>query len=127
MKPGLIFLLTGILAAGVGLSGCASQPKVTRTDVQKTIDLSGRWNDTDSRLVAEEMINDCLKRPWLNKFQENNSTDPVVIVGMVKNRTSEHINSELFVKNLERSLLNSSNATGMIKVFQTKMIWNGNH
>jgi hypothetical protein len=41
--------------------GCAG-PKVKRTEVDETIDLSGRWNDTDSRLVAEEMIQDCLSR-----------------------------------------------------------------
>ena len=34
--------------------GCARQVK--RLDENTTIDLSGRWNDTDSRLVAEEMV-----------------------------------------------------------------------
>ena len=47
------------------IAGCASTPTVERKEVDTTIDLSGRWNDTDSRLVSEEMIQDCLNRPWL--------------------------------------------------------------
>ena len=106
MRREIIFL-TGILVAAAGLSGCASQPKVTRTDVGKTIDLSGRWNDTDSRLVAEEMIKDCLDRSWFNIFQGRNNRQPVVIVGTVMNRSSEHINSQVFIEDLEKNLLNS--------------------
>ena len=50
------------------LISCAG-PSVKRTEVDETIDLSGRWNDTDSRLVSEEMIEDCLNRPWLQSYQ----------------------------------------------------------
>jgi len=103
----MIIFGTGIFVASASLSGCASQPKVTRTEVKKTIDLSGRWNDTDSRLVAEEMIKDCLDRSWFNTFYQKNNRQPVVIVGTVMNRSSEHINSQLFIENLEKDLLNS--------------------
>ena len=89
------------------IAGCSSNPKVTRTQVDKTIDLSGRWNDTDSRMVAEDMIQDCLNRSWLNTFNEKNKKDPVLIVGTIVNRSTEHINSQFFVKDLERNLLNS--------------------
>jgi hypothetical protein len=37
------------------LLGACAGPSVKRTEVDEVIDLSGRWNDTDSRLVAEEM------------------------------------------------------------------------
>jgi uncharacterized protein YceK len=37
-----------VLAVGLLLAGCASV-KVDRLDVDETVDLSGRWNDTDSR------------------------------------------------------------------------------
>lgn len=81
---------------------------VTRTAADTTIDLSGRWNDTDSRLVAEEMIQDCLLRPWLINFKtQNNSKAPTVIVGSVKNKSYEHIAVQTFVKDLERALINS--------------------
>ncbi|MBI4846776.1 MAG: penicillin-binding protein activator LpoB [Candidatus Omnitrophica bacterium] len=98
-----------LIGAGVCLFfiyGCAGT-KVSRTAVDKTIDLSGRWNDSDSRFVAEEMIKDCLSRAWVNKFEEKNKREPVVIVGTVTNRSHEHINSAVFIKDLEKSLVNS--------------------
>ncbi len=101
----LIFVMAAIICLGI-IVGCASV-KVQRTNVAKTIDLSGRWNDSDSRLVAEEMIKDCLARPWVNEFNIKNSRIPVVIVGTVVNRSSEHIDSAVFTVDLEKELLNS--------------------
>jgi uncharacterized protein (TIGR02722 family) len=90
------------------IMGCATAPKVERMESDTTVDVSGYWNDTDSRLVAEEMIADCLGRPWLEVYMsQNNRKMPAVIVGSVKNRTDEHINVRTFVKNLERALINS--------------------
>ena len=105
----LIKYVGSVLCVAAALTlGCAAGPQVRRTDVEETIDLSGRWNDTDSRLVAEEMIADCLNRPWLIKFKaEHGGTTPVVIVGTILNRSHEHINTQVFVKNLERALINS--------------------
>lgn len=88
------------------MSGCATT--VARVDTNETIDLSGRWNDTDSRLVSEEMIGDALARPWLKKFiKKHKGNSPTVIVGTVKNRSHEHINVQTFVKDLERAMINS--------------------
>jgi len=98
-------ILSGVLVM-IALAGCAS-PRVTRLPTEKVVDLSGRWNDTDSRLVAEEMIKDCLARPWINTFNERYHRDPVVIVGTVVNRSHEHIDSQLFTKDLEKNVLNS--------------------
>lgn len=92
------------------LAGCGTAPKVTRTDVDETIDLSGNWNDTDSRLTAEEMVRDCLARPWLDEFVSAKKEKPRVIVGTVLNKSSEHITTETFVKDLEREVLNSGRA-----------------
>jgi penicillin-binding protein activator len=101
----LIFVIISIIFLG---SGCATGPKIERVGSDTTVDVSGRWNDTDSRLVAQEMINDCLSRSWVDRFQaRNNQHIPSVIVGSVRNRSHEHINVQTFVKNLERSLINS--------------------
>ncbi len=95
-----------VIFAVLVLTGCATSVK--RVDTKEVIDLSGRWNDTDSRLVSEEMINDVLSRPWLRKFmRDHNGNLPVVIVGTVRNRSHEHINVQTFVKDLERALINS--------------------
>jgi len=100
-----LVLVLGLL---VILAGCASTPKVERTAVDTTIDVSGRWNDADSRMVSEEMIRDCLDRPWLEIFRDTHGGKrPTVIVGRVRNRSHEHINVQTFVKDLERALINS--------------------
>jgi uncharacterized protein (TIGR02722 family) len=82
-------------------------PKVTRTEVDEQIDLSGNWNDTDSRLVSEEMVKDALSRPWVDEFLMAKKEKPRVIVGTVLNKSHEHINTETFVKDLEREVTNS--------------------
>jgi uncharacterized protein (TIGR02722 family) len=105
----MIHPMRAFVALGVAglLSACATTPKVTRVDAGETIDLSGNWNDTDSRQVAEAMVKDSLARPWLSDFQSEKNTKPRVIVGLVGNKSSEHISTETFVKDLERELTNS--------------------
>ncbi len=85
---------------------CATK-KIKRIDVEETIDLSGRWNDTDSRLVSEAMIKDCLNHPWITEFTTKNGRKPVVIVGSIRNKTTEHIATGTFIKDLERAFINS--------------------
>ncbi|MGE5893431.1 MAG: penicillin-binding protein activator LpoB, partial [bacterium] len=96
-----------LLCLGIVVTGCA-RSKVTRVDTGETIDLSGKWNDTDSQLVSDEMIQDALNHQWLPKFRsEHGNKSPVVIVGTVQNLSHEHINVQTFVKDLERALINS--------------------
>lgn len=78
-------------------------------------DLSGRWNDTDSRLVAEEMVKDLINRPWRTEFmKQNGGKKPTVIVGIVLNKSHEHIEAETFIKDIQRELINS----GTVKIVQ---------
>jgi hypothetical protein len=95
------------LAVILALVGCGPSKQVSRIGEDTTTDLSGDWNDTDSRLVADEMIRDVLDQPWLEDYIESNNTKPTVIVGRVVNRSHEHIETRTFIKNLERALLNS--------------------
>jgi hypothetical protein len=104
--PSLIKLLSALLCFAL-LFGCAPRRTVDRISTDEAIDLSGRWNDTDSRLVAEQMINDVLARRWLSDFVNNHNKQPVVIVGTVRNLSSEHIDTGTFIRNMERELINS--------------------
>ena len=88
-----------------GLAAC--NPKVTRVSSEEVTDLSGNWNDTDSRLVSEEMIQDVLSRPWLSRYNRQAGKAPTVIVGTVRNLSHEHINTRTFVRDLEKALINS--------------------
>ena len=110
-----IFLLAAVIVSVTMLVGCGGR-SVKRLETEKVVDISGRWNDTDSRLVSEEMIKDCLDRPWLNKFEEKNKQNPVVIVGTIVNRSHEHIDSLLFTKDLEKAFINSA----MVNVVASK-------
>lgn len=96
-----------LVVAALFLAGCSSSKQVTRLDPGTQTDLSGNWNDTDSRLVAEEMINDAVSRPWLGNFRDARGRKPVVTVGRIRNNSSEHIDTETFTKDFERELLNS--------------------
>ena len=106
-----LFLGAAGLAMAVGLSSCATAPKVTRTEAAEQIDLSGEWNDIDSQMVSAEMIKDVLSRPWLDSFTKRKNEQPKVIVGTVLNKSYEHINTETFIKDLERELVNSGRVT----------------
>ncbi|MCD6187360.1 MAG: penicillin-binding protein activator LpoB [Desulfuromusa sp.] len=100
-----VSLLLIVFVSILFLGGCAT--KVTRMDVDEEKDLSGAWNDTDSRLVSEEMIDDMLQRPWVNEHQMANGQRPTVIVGEVRNLSHEHININTFIADIERAMINS--------------------
>jgi uncharacterized protein (TIGR02722 family) len=107
MKSRVTKIQQFVITAGIVflLAGCGQT--VTRVDSDSVTDLSGNWNDTDSRLVAEEMIQDVLSRGWLAKFNRDKGRSPTVIVGTVRNLSHEHINTRTFVADMERELINS--------------------
>ncbi|MDR2252057.1 MAG: penicillin-binding protein activator LpoB [Endomicrobium sp.] len=108
LKKTVAYFLTGIFV--VALFAC-SGPQVTRVDSNEEIDLSGDWNDTDSKQVAQEMINDSFASKWVEDYKMANGRKPRVIIGSVLNKTEEHISTETFVKDLERSFINSGKVT----------------
>lgn len=93
------------LISAVMISACSTS--VERLDAQEVIDLSGAWNDSDSQLVAREMVEDSLSRPWITQFGKAQGKDPAVILGQIRNLSHEHINTNTFVANMERELINS--------------------
>jgi uncharacterized protein (TIGR02722 family) len=96
-----------LLAASVFIiSACGKSVKRVATD--STIDLSGNWNDADSRLAAEEMLNDCLAHPWYqNALKAKNGDNPVIVIGQIRNLSTEHINTGTFINDIQRVLINS--------------------
>lgn len=96
-----------LLVSFVSLSGCGKEKRVTRINPEVITDLSGRWNDTDSQMVAETMVKEMTGQPWLENFFAKTGKPPVVIVGRVLNKSHEHINVGTFVTDLQRELTNS--------------------
>jgi len=104
------------------ISACSAPKQVSRVAADTQTDLSGRWNDTDARLVAEEMIDDALSRPWLENFKIDNSDAPVTMIGRVRNETMEHIDTEVFTKELERAFVNSGLVDVVAGINETEQI-----
>jgi len=82
---------------------------VTRVSEDTVTDLSGRWNETDSRLTAEEITQEMMSHPWYNTYTSKNAGEQaVLIVGMITNKSHEHIATETFSKDIEKAIINSS-------------------
>lgn len=82
--------------------------KVTRIDPSSEIDLSGRWNDVDSRKVADQMIYDLFQSPSFKSYAQEKNRKPVIIMGLIRNKTSEHIDADNFIKKFEVVIHNSN-------------------
>lgn len=108
-----------VLVLTVGSAGCAR--KVTRIAPEQAIDLSGRWNDVDSRLVADSLIHQSFAAAgsgnWAFRHsQRHGGAQPTVIVGTIRNSSMEHVPVGTFVRDLERAYINS----GMVRVVASR-------
>lgn len=98
------WLVLGILIV-MTLTACSTQG--TRGSLETPSALSGQWNDANSRLIAEAMVKEALASPWPQRYAQLAGRKPAVTVGMVLNRTDEYLNTQSFVKDLERALMQS--------------------
>jgi penicillin-binding protein activator len=80
---------------------------VTRIAPETQMDLSGRWNDTDSRMVAETMIHELLTSPKFKAYTDGLGRKPAIVVGLIRNKTTEHIDANNYIKKLEVAIYNS--------------------
>jgi len=101
-----VLAVTALLALVALMSGCGGM-QVQRVSTDTVTDLSGRWNDTDAQLVAEQIVDEMLKRKWLGRFVKDKGREPRIIVGKIRNKTDEHIEIETFRKDIEKELTNS--------------------
>lgn len=89
----------------VFLFSCARS--VSRIDPGQQIDLSGRWNDSDSRMVADKMTSELLNSEKFKEYAQTLGRKPAIIVGQIRNKTSEHIDAGNYVKKMELAIFNS--------------------
>lgn len=105
LKPAILF----IAILGLGITGCEST-KVSRVDASEEVALTDKWNATDSRLVSEEMIDDMLSFPWIERWTQANADrarQPTVLVMGIRNKSHEHISVDTFVNDLRRAMIRS--------------------
>jgi penicillin-binding protein activator len=96
----LIFISIALVS-----SSCARS--VSRIDPSQQIDLSGRWNDSDSRMVANKIIGELLGSDKFKEYSKALGKKPAIVVGLIRNKTSEHIDADNYIKKIELSIYNS--------------------
>jgi penicillin-binding protein activator len=98
-------LLILVCCALTAVAGCGR--KVSVVDPNTSIHLSGRWNDDDSKVVSNEMIDQCMKGAWLINFRDRTARAPLFRVSAIQNRSNEGIATGVFTNDLERAAINS--------------------
>ena len=92
--------------------GCSGTPKVTRVDPDAQIDLSGRWNANDFKIISSSLIKSCLDSPRVNQFiqqygSQRNGMLPACLVDRFANDTAEHIDTTMLSEELKTAIINS--------------------
>ncbi len=87
------------------LASCSRS--VTRLDPATGIDLSGRLNVSDSLQVSDQMIYYLFKSNGFTEYARQLGRKPVIIVGFIRNKTSEHIDAGNFIRKIEFVIHNS--------------------
>ncbi len=114
MKTKKSFHFWIVLSLALILGACTAK-KVQRVSPEEQIDLSGRWNDTDSKMVAKALTEQMLSKRWINDFEQANDGErPVVIVGLINNKSHEHISAETFINDIELDLIDA----GTVRIVQ---------
>lgn len=109
-----LILLSSIFISVAVITSCTSR-KVQRVSTDEQIDLSGRWNDTDSKMCADALIEQVLTDKWIPMFEkEHEMKKPSVIVGLIKNKSHEHIDAETFIKDIEKAVIKN----GSVRLIQ---------
>ncbi|MES2178708.1 MAG: penicillin-binding protein activator LpoB [Gemmatimonadota bacterium] len=92
-------------------AGACFSKRVTRIEPNAVTDLSGRWNDTDARLVANELVEQSLSAGWARRYADLHAGEaPTIIIGTFANRTMEHIPVGTFVKDIEKAFITTGAA-----------------
>lgn len=108
LRPLAVRLLAaGLLATGLVATACGPSQQVTRIDMDEEVDLTGRWNERDARMVTDSLMSDALSHHWLEQYTLEQDEEPVIIVGTVRNETMEHIDTEVITNALETQMMDT--------------------
>ena len=107
MRPANFRQALAALAVAAALSGCGTVVERIAPDAQR--DLSGGWNDTDSRLASQQMVREL--RAWIETYTLINRRPPVLAVGALRDLTGERISIAAILGDIERDLVVSRRAT----------------
>lgn len=98
MRPS--FLLSVVLALGA-LVACGRQEPIPEP-VAPTPPPSA-WLEADSHAVADELVGELLKRPWVGQFRDRTGQRPKVAVGTITDRSQGAVDVAVFTAELSRA------------------------
>jgi uncharacterized protein (TIGR02722 family) len=112
LMKNISIMALGIMVIAIAMTGCSSNPKVSRVSADTQIDLSGNWNDTDVRKVCDTLITQALESPRIDSYIRDFAGShrgelPTVIVGRFKNTSSEHIDTNIISSLMRTAIINS--------------------
>lgn len=91
--------------AALTLAGCANKAVVSYGDAQAVETTDINFGSTDLQKVASQMTDSLLSSPVVGTMTAN--TRPVVFIERIKNKTSEHIDTESITDSISTQLLRS--------------------
>ena len=100
-------LLKSVLIASALLMVSCASTTVKRYSADENVkDLSGYWNDNDVNQVCTTLIDSCIKSKRVAEFEKKNGRAPVVIIGTIKNKTIERIDTSILSKRFQNAIIN---------------------
>ncbi|MBP9707212.1 MAG: penicillin-binding protein activator LpoB [Oligoflexales bacterium] len=106
-----------------GISACTPAFQGEYDDPNKREIVDDKWNESDAKKTAEVMVNDALKKSWLDKYKRMHKGErPVVIVDDVENRTDEHIDTVSLTDYIQDELINSGEVRFVDKKRRQKIL-----
>lgn len=115
-------LVPALALGALALTGCG-ETTVTRTSSAGAKDLSGRWNDVDSKKVAAEIKDRALKAAWPDRYIDKNKKNPTVVLGkLIVRADGEVINTDIILKDLRNEFINSGKIDVLDDAEQTRAI-----
>lgn len=105
MKNKIIIANLTIILATFFVS-CASTSVKRYSSNDKVKDLSGYWNDNDVNLVCTALIDSCIKSKRVAEFEKKYKRTPVVIIGTIRNKSVERIDTSILSKRFQNVIIN---------------------
>jgi len=97
--------ILAVIFAGLVLASCASGPKVSYGDATAVETTTTGFGSTDLQSIAAKLVDDLISFPPI--VQMTAQRRPVVFVDKVKNKTTEHIDTESITDTVQTKLLQS--------------------
>ena len=92
-----------LLGSALALSGCASKGDYGDAQARETVNTD--FGSTDLQMIAAKMVDDMMVFPPIVQMTQNRR--PVVFVDRIKNKTTEHVDTESITDTIQSKLINS--------------------